>query len=209
MWRTLVGMSTSDPFFAYLSDLSQEEGGVHLVPTPFKGKLALASESLDFVKFVRSQEDAALEIPPNVGEHHVADLRGDTWFLPALLVYASSEAVRDAGLAVTLNLIASYIYDRLKKALPGSKPEARIRLFHKTGDDVFEFEYAGPAKDLARLGVPHVASHLQPLHPARDGDPPLLPESVGAPEPPKDERKRNQKKGGRKKKDGNKSKGKK
>ncbi|MDH5491430.1 MAG: hypothetical protein OEY14_05705 [Myxococcales bacterium] len=155
-------MSPADPFIEYLRSLPTEEGRVHLVPTLHRDDLALAAESLDFVKFVRRQKDVVLGLPPELEEQRIADLRGDMWFLPALLVYATSEAARDAGLAVTLNLVASYIYDRLKGVLPGNKPDVRIRLFHQSGEDVFEFTYEGPAEVLAKMDVSEVVTKLRP-----------------------------------------------
>ncbi|MEQ8456824.1 MAG: hypothetical protein RLO52_20950 [Sandaracinaceae bacterium] len=157
----------TESFPEYVAGLAEPEGSVILVPTAYRGRLALAPEALDFVKFCRDQE-ATVSLPSDLSKQLSADLRGDIWFLPALLVIAQSDVVRDSTLAVAINLFSSYVWDRIKKALPGSKPEVRFRLFQKRGADILAFEYTGSADALAMLNPAHVAASLRSLDPEID-----------------------------------------
>jgi hypothetical protein len=125
--------------------MSREPKGLLIVSEPYgdANALAMRESAGDFARWLKLQSPA---IPVQIRQ---ADDRlvlrcGDYW-LP--LVFLAS----DVALPVYLNLVASYIYDKMKGALKSDKTRVRLSAVFEAEDGRItkRFDFDGDAESLA------------------------------------------------------------
>jgi hypothetical protein len=130
--RNVAEVATLEDDADFRDFMSREPKGLMIVPEPYGGStLAMRESAGDFAKWLKLQSPTVPVEVRQPGDRLV--LRCGDYWLP--LVFLAS----DVALPVYLNLVANYIYDKMKGALKGDK--ARVRL-----SAVFEDRDAGITK---------------------------------------------------------------
>lgn len=153
--RVEIG-SASDEFARFLSDIPS---GVLLVPTSPTGnptELALASETYSFAKWVKkNSSDVLLNVADSPA---VRVLRGaEYWFPLAFLA-------TDVSLPIYLNLVANYLYDRLRGTLHHDSPVVELEVLFQDDSTTKRFSYKGSVAGLKAI--------IKKFDPNRVMDPP-------------------------------------
>ena len=101
-----------------------------------------APHTAEFVHHLQAAGDerVRMEIASTDEEYRELGLHADIWYLPVVLL-------ADPTLGpVIVNLISSFIYDQLKKLLPGKKAEVQAELLIDRGAGTLSLRYKGPAE---------------------------------------------------------------
>lgn len=121
--------------------LQSGPAGINIVPETYgqlEGKV-LKQDTGDFVKWLRVNQPALNVAMPQA--NRLVLRSGDIW-LP--LVYLAS----DVTVPVYLNLVSSYLYDRLKGMLRSDKPVVHLRIRYRNGAESKEFHFVGDPETL-------------------------------------------------------------
>lgn len=133
--------------------LDSNPHGLVLVPRPYQGcdGVVLSADGADFSKWLR---DFSPELNVEVRKpDRLIDLHSIDYWFP--VVFLASNVT----LPVYLNLVASYLYDRMKGALKGEKSRMRIKAIYEdqkegvTKKFIFEGDVDALKKSIKRFDV--------------------------------------------------------
>ncbi len=112
------------------------------------GTNVFMSETFDFVKWAKQNKAVSHKVTVATAEGtKVADLRSEDYWFP--LVYLFS----DVSLQIYLNMVANYLYDRIKGALKSDKCTVNLEVFaeDKKKGKTRKFSYHGSYEGLREI----------------------------------------------------------
>lgn len=119
--------------------------GVVLVPEVHRDseQRLLPSDAGDFVKWLRQKDSSLAIVKADEGDGRVLR-RSSEWWLP--LVYLAG----DMTLQIYLNLVASYLYDKMRGSLAGDKHRVHLSAVYEETPSkrTMRFDYEGDAEAL-------------------------------------------------------------
>lgn len=135
---TEVSVRTVRDDAAYLEYFGSAQEGIGLVPEPYGDiSLGLKADGADFAKWIKQRHpEFPIALPPSSPK---ISLHGADVWLP--LIYLAS----DTSMQVFLNLVASYLYDKLKGNLPSDQSKVHMSvMYHNKRDGITKkFDFSG------------------------------------------------------------------
>ena len=118
---------------------------VALIPTyglsEYEG-FAFPAQTREFFRFLSREAPDGLAVAIAAPHEEYPELAQHSalWTLPIQLI------IQPHLVAVTVNLVSSFIYERMRSLLPGQRAEVDSELLLKKGDDLLSICYRGPAE---------------------------------------------------------------
>lgn len=122
-----------------------ESANVLILPRPGHAtydKPVFAPHTADFARYLmsRAATDISVEVASTDEDYRELGLHADIWYLPIVLV-------ADAAIGpIVVNLVSSFIYDQMKRLLPGKKAEVQSELLIDRDSGTLSLTYTGPAE---------------------------------------------------------------
>lgn len=120
--------------------------GIKVIPRPYSSinEKTLFRDTGSFMKWLKINKNINIDYDSNVKK--VSLNNNDFWFS---LVYLAS----DTTLQIYLDLVVTYIYDKLKGSLQGEKNTTTVHLSaqYKEGNKIKEFTYNGPLEGIKKF----------------------------------------------------------
>ncbi len=137
----LVDLEADEEFRSYIAT---SPGGIAFVAEPYgdSATLVVKGDTGDFAKWLGETAPTLKVSLPTMPNRLV--LQNEEIWLP--LVFLSS----DVTLPVFLNMVSSYLYERMKGMLRGEQPRVNLRVVceDKPSGKIKQFEYSGDAETL-------------------------------------------------------------
>lgn len=126
-----------------------EQTGILLLPNENWRQLGhpvFMPETSNLLKWVTQNPSIEVDIcRVEMDEIRIADLRSYDIWLPILYIFG------DTSFQLTLNIVANYIYDRMRGLLPNEDPKIHLEILNEEDGVIRRFTYDGSATDLKQI----------------------------------------------------------